>query len=75
METDQLMQSLFMLFHIESQTKYEFALQMNELMLDYYGQLDDLQKQFPELYGQREVSEEEKEELKNAESHANIGYG
>lgn len=35
---------------------------MNQLMLDYHMQLDDLQKQYPELYGQREDTEEEKGE-------------
>jgi hypothetical protein len=68
------MQSLFVLFHIESQAKYQFTLDLNRQLLQCHTELEDLKERYPELYGDGEESEEEKQENGEISSKEKVGY-
>lgn len=65
------MQSLFVLFHIDQQSKNQFTCDLNHLMVEYHQQLDNLRRDHPELYGDEHISEEMKQSEMMSEK---VGY-
>lgn len=49
MDTEQLLQSLFVLFHIEHLAKSKFAGQFTRVLVESHGSIEDLLAQQPEL--------------------------
>ena len=49
MDTEAIMQSLFMLFHIEQNTRSEFACDINKYLTECHSQLQDLYEAQPDL--------------------------
>lgn len=48
---DQLVQALFMLFHIETNVKSRFAAEFNDLLTEAHSQIEELLQHQPELIG------------------------
>lgn len=56
MQSDQLIQSLFVLFHIEPNSNTKFASEFNRLLTEAHSQIEELLKDRPELLTQASAS-------------------
>jgi hypothetical protein len=68
MSFNQVMEALFVLFHIDLSTKIQFASHVNQLLMDSQEQLDDLKNEHP-----KDFKDEEEEESKASDNGTRSG--
>ncbi|CDW75624.1 UNKNOWN [Stylonychia lemnae] len=67
MDSEQFLQSLFVMFHIDQRSKVQFSTDVNQFLIEQHKHLDEMISLHPELYGQVQESEESKEAADLAE--------
>lgn len=72
METDELLQSIFVLFHIDQRSKAMFSFEINDQMVEIHKQIEDLLDKHPEYASQSGDNQEMELEL-NAEQEK-VGF-